>query len=82
MKPWRWTDLDGDPDGWVEIEVEVTGPRTVAELLAETGAKTRREAEKIEDHWHCPRCAAILARVQARERSRENRRHGRREGTP
>lgn len=76
-RPFRWTDLEDDPDGFIEVEIELSGPRVVAELLEETGAKSLEEAlfvERVEAPCFCEKCRHIRERV----RRKEERRHGRR----
>ena len=72
----RWTDIHDDPDGWVVVEIEVTGPRVLAELLAATGCSTEADARLVEASERpcmCAKCKKIRQRV-ARKAAR---RHGR-----
>ena len=67
----RWTDIHDDPEGFVEIEIEVTGPRVLAELLQETGQKNEADARRAEMNdrpCRCQKCKKIRARVAAKAR--------------
>lgn len=70
-RPRRWTDLDEDPEGFIEIDIVVTGPRVVAEMLDEMRAATASAPKafdddpsaKVEDPCRCDKCRVIRARV-------------------
>lgn len=60
-----WTDIDDDPDGWLEVEIEVRGPRVLAEKLAEGEPLEFVEPEPA---CECSKCKKIRKRVRVKLR--------------
>lgn len=69
-RPWRWTDIHDDPGGFVEVEIEVKGPRVVAEMLAEAYTLSDEEERALEpaakEACKCDKCRKIAERVRRR----------------